>query len=262
MDTDLLQRKRKFHVVSFGSHASYQKLARRTVQKVCEVYTFARPWVLGPSHLSNLDPDLQGYARQYPKGFGYWRWKPSVAEHLIAESEMGDLVVYVDARSGVSSRSVRWIDRMLEDEAIDFSAWRMSSLKECCWTSADLLAHFGLSCQSGPSQSGQFAATFFAFRVSGNTVRLIRDWGSLLRDSGELCRDGPYEKPNPPCFVENRYDQSVLSLLLKTRAPIEMNLQTILDSEVLVESSIYPHARRHPRGWRNIVNRLKTTLAD
>lgn len=112
---------------------------------------------------------------------------------------------------------------------------------EHAWTRADLMAKFFLSVDSYPASSYQFSANFFALRVNVKTRHFLRHWNGFMQTHFNLCTDAPSRLRNHPSFQENRYDQSIFSLLLKTLYPNDINLHIIHSTE-----PIHVHAKGHP----------------
>lgn len=91
------------------------------------------------------------------------------------------------------------------------------------------------------------------------TESLIRDWLHVFYDHLHLADNTPSASPNLPGFVENRYDQSIFSILCKLRG-----ITTLDGSKTYAENweqlSLFPFQDRRdmgiPRagkrdGWKN-----------
>jgi hypothetical protein len=234
-----------FHFVSFGSDWRYRVLARTTLRQLCAVYPSATRRVWSPRDLS---PALRSLARRYPRGFGLWAWKPFILEQCLSECPEGDIVVYVDGRSGIPNQPVHWLSRMREATAIDVAAWQMKHT-ELTWTRSDLLKEFGIRSQDDHAQSGQFAAGMIAVRNSPAGRSLVHEWLSMMLSKPNLYDDGHSTLPNHASFIESRHDQSVFSLLLKTHQQTGLLVLTLSDDDIYHPRSIRPHGKQHPSRW-------------
>lgn len=79
------------------------------------------------------------------------------------------------------------------------------------------------------------------------TESLIRDWLHVFYDHLHLADNTPSASPNLPGFVENRYDQSIFSILCKLRG-----ITTLDGSETYAENweqlSLFPFQDRRDMG--------------
>lgn len=222
-------------------------MARRTIRDLGKVYPNAQLWPLSMADLTVEGKELQKYARTYPKGRGYWRWKPAAVNLVLQHAAFNDIVIYVDGRCGIPTCKIGWVDDIVGNRGIDCAAWPMEGMEERVWTTADLLNHFGYTVDSPEAKSDQFAATFFGLRKNTRTLELIDKWRSTVDDFAHLCRDIPSVTPNHTDFRENRYDQSAFSLTLKRQLNSGLTIRNIRSEEVTAVCSIVPHAKTHPR---------------
>lgn len=204
---------------------------------------------------SDLPPQLISYAGQYARGFGYWQWKPFVVCDVIGRAREGDTVFYLDGRcGGPQGGSIGWLDKFisgdLDGDKPDAVAWKMRYV-ERAWCTGDLMNKFGIDFDSDDGRSGQFSAGFFALRVNGRTVDLVRRWKEFSLKFPELCRDEQSKIPNHGEFIENRHDQSVFSLLIKTLSKQGLAVFELSDEEIFSSRSVRPHVKQHP-GAREI----------
>ena len=228
--------------VSFGSNWRYTSLAKRMLSNVHVSYPSAEIRVFGRA---DLPPSLIEYASRFPRGFGFWVWKAWIVHHVMASRQEGDLVVYVDARSGIPTQRIPWLDSMAANPSIDLAAWHSSNL-ERKWTSVDLMQALSGESASIFECTGQYIATFFGLRVNALTRELVGEWFTFQQSNASLVRAESFVYPNHSDFEENRWDQSVFSLLIKRYAEQGLSVLAISDEEVAVGSSIFPHREPHP----------------
>lgn len=122
------------HFISFGSHPHYVRLSKQTLQELGQSYPEALLWPLTLKDLGSEAADLKAYARAYPRGYGYWRWKPVVIDFVFNRVSYDDVVIYVDGRSGIPNCRIPWVDEFVGNESLDFVAWQMTGLPERQWT--------------------------------------------------------------------------------------------------------------------------------
>ena len=86
----------RWHLITFGSHARFQELARRK----CAVAHRTMPTVDTCTNLS-LASLPEEWARAHDadvstRGAGWWRWKPYLIQRRLRELEEGDVLVHLD----------------------------------------------------------------------------------------------------------------------------------------------------------------------
>jgi len=238
--------KARLHFISFGSRQHYLRLSRQTLNEVAPLYPNASCVAISTRDLGSDAAELRRYARKFPKGYGYWSWKPLAVQFALERTAPGDIVVYLDGRSGIPQVPVPWIRELQEDPGLALCALQMTSHPEYMWTTGDLFDLFGFSIQGPEAVSGQFAGGLFGFRHTEATRNLLDEWRSVVISRRELCRDEPSVKPNHPSFVENRYDQSVFSLTVKKYLNMGLPVRILGSADVTGDSAIRPQVKEHP----------------
>merc|ERR1712206_44582 len=102
---------------------------------------------------------------------------------------------------------------------VDF--WiRAQTLCEHEWTKGDIFERFGTKYDDRHyGLTGQFWANMFVFRVNARTRHFMHLWESLCADY-HLISDEQSRVAGSPSFIENRHDQSLLSMLVKASSAV------------------------------------------
>ena len=183
------------------------------------------------------------------RGFGYWSWKPWAIHHVLQEMEEGDRLLYLDAGCHINANGTdrfREYVNMLDRDSCGMLVFT-NGQPEYKWTKGDIFRHFGVSQEDGHITHTQ--------QIAGGHVFLKKpahgkpDPGlapCLLRPSAS-CGQHSFRLPNLPGFVENRYDQSIFSILCKLRG-----ITTLDGSETYAENweqlSLFPFQDRRDMG--------------
>jgi len=232
------------YFISFGSDRRYEELSCQIIRDLSSVYrqSFSRIFTADDLPASFID-----YASRYRRGFGYWIWKPWIVRRTLGILRPNDVVLYCDGRCGMANKggTIRWFDEFLQRTEFDVAAWQMRFVEKH-WTTADLLSRVSSQYTAAARETGQFAATFHAWRVNGRSMRLASLWLEFMARNPALCRDEPSRLPNDAEFKENRHDQSVFSLTLKSlRASNELSVLTFNNSHIYSDN-LLPHQKQHP----------------
>ena len=105
-------------------------------------------------------------------------------------------------------------------------------------------------------------------RKDDHTQRQIEEWNQIVDQQHKLCRDDKQRMPSHEDFVENRYDQSVLSLLIELRANNSrlciVNSKTIRDSTLRpqVTPHLLPMKVRVKRKIQGLINKLTSIATE
>ena len=236
----------KLKIISFGSNDEYIHLAEKTVQSVKNLYSKSEAKVFKPKDLPN---EINDYAKSYGKGYGYWVWKPFIIKEALNTVNENDILLYVDGRSGLkkTGKPIRWLDKFILEKHFDIAIWQTMH-KEMSWTNGDIISAFRLNLDSEILKTGQFAATFHAWRKNIRTIYFLKEWLNFLLDNRDICRDEDSKKQNHKKFIENRHDQSVFSLMVKTK--ISNNDSTtfkIMQSKKILNDNLRQHLKNHPK---------------
>ena len=151
------------------------------------------------------------------RGGGYWFWKPVlILEHLLTLNE-NDFIFYTDADWLLGNVSVNWIQLMVEHGS-DFALIK-TYFRENEYTKDDIYEHFyGGKFNQTEDKSNQYATGKLIFRKSDWSIRFLQQWIEPVSDF-HLVSDEASIIPNFPAFEDNRHDQSMISMLLKSKYP-------------------------------------------
>ena len=235
----------KLIIISFGSNDEYINLAEKTVRSVKNLYSKSETKVFTPK---DLPDEINNYAKLYSKGYGYWIWKPYVIKEALREINENDILLYLDGRSGLrrTGKPIRWLDNFILENKFDMAIWQMIH-KEMSWTTGDIFSAFNLDLNSTLLKTGQFAATFHAWRKNIRSLNFLKEWLNFLLVNRDICRDEVSQNLNHKKFIGNRHDQSVFSLLIKTKIDKNDSLAfKVLQSNKIFHDNLHPHLKNHP----------------
>jgi hypothetical protein len=169
---------------------------------------------------SDLDEWTRSFCDSNPKGYGYFAWKSYVCMKTLERIEDDDVVVYADAGCMLNPRAkgriTEYFDMVKAESGI--LGFQMTWL-EREWNKMELLSKFRCESRSDILDVGQIGAAAFVFRKCPNVCSLISDWNSIPKENPIYIND-TNTMVQLPSFKEHRCDQSILSLLMKTRGAI------------------------------------------
>ena len=155
-----------------------------------------------------------------PRGFGYWIWKPVVILEALERAAPQDVVVYLDAGFTLNPGGRRRFAEYLEitrDSDTGMLSFQ-NVFTEAHWTKADLAQRLGLGAGHMHMKTSQLGSGFVMLRPTPGNRDLVRAWAAVAVEDGyRFSDDSPSRGPEHPEFREHRHDQSIASLLRKSR---------------------------------------------
>lgn len=170
------------------------------------------------------NPKWSRHISKSTRGRGFWFWKPALINLLLEQGKIkdGDVAVWHDpdetAYFGFYGHE-DWSNLVTK------STWDVFLKPEgACerhWTKGDIFRKFNVSW--GDAQYGttmQVHALLAVFKINQKTRAFLKHWENLMSDF-HLVSDEPSHGPNAPGFLENRHDQSILSMLAKANDGVD-----------------------------------------
>jgi hypothetical protein len=176
------------------------------------------------------------------RGFGYWIWKSHLIKKIFDSLNEGDILVYCDAGCHVNKNGVDRLNEYIEMLRTSREGYGVISFqlefKEYQYTKRAIFEHFESS--RDIQESNQCMATILVIMKNRHSESILKSWVDnarydLLNDTTAGERAG---------FVENRHDQSILSVIVNTNGSIKLKDETYFHPN-WSEGARFPfHARR------------------
>ena len=232
----------KLILVSFADNRYRNSLKRLEEQTrefpFDERYFLTEKNCLTKEYWHNLKPWL------YRRGYGFWAWKASIVKERFHDMAEGDILFWSDAGLywNYTPKSVErfegYISKLSDNN--DILAFEQPTI-EREWTKGDVLEALGVYYDDVICNSLQFLGGLFAIKKTKRTIELVDRWISLNELKKELITDKRSLKSHKDGFKENRHDQSIFSVLVKTYPHVEIPWQ-----ETQVEDGNWETLADHP----------------
>jgi hypothetical protein len=211
--------KRKIHFISFANDDSrYKNSLERILKEAKDMNYFDT--VTGYTEKS---PELQDFFNKHKtffstnkRGYGYWIWKPYIVSLKLKEVNNNDVVLYVDSGCELNKEGIERLKQYTELARInDLVAFKLP-FKEYEWTKGDILKELDCYSESCYDTYQTMACTFLT-RKCDRMIKFFDKINELCeKNSYHLVDDSPSKIANITGFRENRHDQSLFSVLIKT----------------------------------------------
>jgi hypothetical protein len=235
------------HFITYGDDG-FAETKKRLVNQAESLGWFDTITAYGPEDLDNDFKEKFKSVLELPRGGGYWIWKPYVIHKHLEKVKDSDIVIYVDAGCYINpnghKRFKEYIE-LLEDGNASNSgciSFEMPHHAEDKWTIKEIFEYLNIHKDSRDIRdSGQFIATVRIFKKNANSMNIVSTWLNTLHQNPLLFTDH-YNK-NEQCerFIDNRHDQSVLSVICKLYKTIVLEDETYFEEGFGSERSLrYP----------------------
>ena len=148
---------------------------------------------------------------KWPRGDGYWLWKPYIIKKTLDRMPTGDILFYADSDIRFISSPLSLIQQIITapEEVLCFN----SLFPEKWYTKRDCFIK--LNCDTPEyTESQQRCGGFNLWRKGEQSMEVLSSWLSYCQDR-QLMTDLPSKKSNYEEFREHRHDQSIFSLVTK-----------------------------------------------
>ena len=203
------------------------------------------------------------------RGGGYWLWKYFFINKIINEINENDLVIYCDAGASFNyhakKRFYEYIDMINES---DFGNLRFENEKENIekmWTNKEIFNYFKVSTDSVYAETTQLMGGHLIFKKSDHSKLFFEKFFETLNYDENLITDF-YKNNQGKFFIENRHDQSIMSMITKLYGGVILKNETYF-AKNSHEQVNYPFlsVRNYGHGFQDFLkyqinlNKIKTT---
>ena len=218
----------KKYFVTFGSKDF--KLQRKHIANLVKNSGFYDEAIeMGPE---DLTPDFRNKFSEILKinrGYGFWIWKVDVLNQLLSEINFGDSITYSSAGSSfnpLGADRLKYYFELLESSKSGNLRFQLPGNKEFEWTSKQIFDYFNIDVNSKIAKTSQLSSNTIFMKKNETSLNIVNGFLDIINHDPKLITL-EYDKVNQvDGFIENRSDQSILSILSKL-----YGVETVLDQE-------------------------------
>jgi len=154
-----------------------------------------------------------------PRGGGYWLWKHHIIEKELNKVNENDFVIYSDAGSSFNYYAVKrfneYIDILNDSKYGTFRIEGLKSHKEKYYTKKEIFDYFNLETESRHGNAIQYMGGHLIFKKNDHTYEFLKMFKKILENKIDLITDSHNKEIQINEFIENRHDQSLMSIISK-----------------------------------------------
>jgi hypothetical protein len=199
------------HLITY-SNELYEKSKKRLLNEARNTNWFDSICGYSPKDLTDDFKITFGNILNYRQGAGFWSWKMHIILQELRKMRPNDILIYMDAGCSINPRAekrFREYINLLNDSTESMISFQMKHSEKSYTTQelADVLDY-------PLNDEGQYMATIMIMKNIEKTHTIFNKCIEVLRKDPYLITNQYNNKQNE-LFLENRHDQSILSLMRK-----------------------------------------------
>jgi hypothetical protein len=208
----------KYHFITFATN-NYLNDAKELCESALNKGGFDTVKIYNLDDLDSIFLNKNKHILEQPRGAGYWLWKPYVIQKHLYEIDDGDILCYCDSLylflKDIRTTSDIWLAS--KNISAPYNKPNETSWYEKNFTKFDSLVLMNVprNLHDVYRANYQVWAGFFLTRKCLNSQRFVGEWVTYAQDSRIITDVKSIFGPEDKEFIDNRHDQTVLSILLK-----------------------------------------------
>jgi len=214
------------HLITYGNH-KFENSKERLYNEALNTNWFDTITVYGPQDLDDIFKNNFKEILNKSRIGGYGIWRPYIINKKLEEINYNDILIYLDAGCSINQKGKKRLDEYIEllnnnDEGI--ISFQMNHIEKK-YTTKEIFSYFNINIDSNISNTGQILDGILIMRKCKNLININNIWLKAVYDNPLLFTDH-YNKNQESYFIDNRHEQSVLSVIRKMSNPILLNDET------------------------------------
>jgi hypothetical protein len=222
----------KIHFITYGNN-KYNNQKKRILNESTNSGWFDAIYIYSPEDLN------EGFKKEFDdilkksRGAGYWIWKFDIIKQQLTKLSYNDILIYIDAGCSINTngktRFNEYIDILNKsnESIISFQCKRAIEKK---YTNKELFHHFNMNINDVNGNSGQFVGGILIMKNTEKIMKIIDECINVLRTDSLMVTDHYNKQGQCSDFIDNRHDQSILSLVRKKHGSIVIADETWFES--------------------------------
>ena len=209
----------KYHFITFAT-PDHMSFAEANLKSAVEVGRFDTAKIYTMNDVDDYYKAKNAHLLQYKRLAGYAVWKPYIIFKRLLEIEDGDILCYNDSKY-IWLTNVRNMETQLlngKNIGVYLNKPNSGTHIEKQWTKGDAFVLMNIPFNefgNDVKNTSQVWSGYILLRKGFNPIRFIGEWLTYNQDHRIATDSQSILVKNDRLFVENRHDQTILSLLFK-----------------------------------------------
>lgn len=174
------------------------------------------------------------------RGYGYWMWKSYLIKKSFEELKENDILIYCDAGCQINSNGKQRLNEYIDMLNSNKENYGLISFqlefKEVQYTKKSIFDKFQIS-ENDKNISIQCLGGIIIIKKNNHSINIIDEWYKNCQDYNMINDSICDEDIN---FIDNRNDQSILSVLVNKYGSIKMKDETYFHPNWETDGFCYP----------------------
>ena len=208
----------KYHFITFATK-KYLNDAKEICKSALNKGGFDTVKIYQYEDIDSIFLNKNRHIIEQPRGAGYWLWKPYIIQKHLLTIDENDILCYCDSLylflKNIRIVSDLWLSS--RNIAAAHNKPNQTSFIEKKYTKFDALALMNVprNLHKEYLNSNQVWAGFFLTKKCLNSIRFVGEWLTYSQDNRIITDVKSIFGPEGKYFIDNRHDQTVLSILMK-----------------------------------------------
>lgn len=214
------------HFISYGDE-KYENSKKRIYNEAIETGWFTSVEIFDKIKLSKSFCEDFKYILKYERGGGYWIWKFDIILNKLYQINDGDFLIYLDCGCSINKNGYNRFKEYIK--LIKSNQYKIISFQtdhnEYKYTTKQIFDAFNVSQNSEITLTKQFVGGILIMQKCVDVINLFNDCINTLRKYPYIITD-KYNNAQQTIFIDNRHDQSIMSVARKIHGSIVIPNET------------------------------------
>ena len=237
MTKTILNKTPNIHFITYGDD-NFKKSKARILKEAEEFGEFTTIRGYGPEDLDDNFKEKYKDILKESRIAGYGIWRPYIIKEKLNTINDNDILIYLDAGCSINingkNRFYDYINMFNNTDKGIISIQHINGdeghlhLEEKYWTTKEIFNYFKIELNSNISTSGQFLDGILIMKKNKHLINIINIWNKVINDNVLLFTDYYNNVNQEKYFIENRHEQSILSMIRKIYGSIVLKSDEVL----------------------------------
>jgi hypothetical protein len=232
----------QIHLVTYGNE-TYNNSKKRLREESIKSGWFDTINIHGHDNLSEEFKMEFNDILKRPRGAGYWIWKFDIIKQHLTKLANNDILIYMDAGCSINTNGKTRFNEYIEllnNSSESIISFQCKGAIENRYTIKELFHYFNMNVNDNNGNSRQIVGGILIMKNTEKMMKIIDECINVLRTDHFLVTDHYNKMGQCSGFIDNRHDQSILSLVRKKRGSIVLMDETYFQPFGNKESLKYP----------------------
>jgi hypothetical protein len=165
------------------------------------------------------------------RGYGYWIWKPYIILDVLKNINDGDILLWCDSGCEINIEGKDKLIELFEKVNDKLILGTNGGSDDINYTKMDIINYFNYTENNKDIlEIQQVQSGCLIMKKCNIIINLITEWFNICSNNYNLIDDSPSKLINFNDFIENRHDQSILSLLIKKYKLVDYSIDPSYNS--------------------------------